>query len=73
MIGYIRLHFIYKKKTKNLHSLDASFVKIIQLFFTLNYLGEYLTKTCVSGFYFKCHWITLIKISDNERTRRFFL
>lgn len=32
MIGYIRLHFIYKKKTKNLHSLDASFVKIIQLF-----------------------------------------
>lgn len=32
MIGYIRLHFIYKKKTKNVHSLDASFVKIIQLF-----------------------------------------
>lgn len=32
MIGDIRLHFIYKKKTKNVHSLDASFVKIIQLF-----------------------------------------
>lgn len=72
MIGYIWLYFIYKKTPKNVHSLDASFVKIIQLFYIELFRGISVTKTCVSGFYFKCHWITLIKISDNERTSRFF-
>lgn len=54
MIGYIRLHFIYKKNPKTCIPSTLLSLKLSN-FFTLNYLGEYLTKTCVSGFYFKCH------------------
>lgn len=47
MIGYIRLHFIYKKKTKNVHSLDASFFKIIQLFYIELFRGISNKNLCI--------------------------
>lgn len=60
-----------KKKLKMCIFLMFFLLKLFN-FFILNYLGEYLIKICVFGFYFKCYWIILIKISDNEWMRRFF-